>query len=108
VTPASFEQPPKRPTHGKVPRPAQRRPWAFTLLALPIAAVVVPVVYNRIQPSIGGVPFFVWYQFAAVVFGGLVTGVVYLLRGTEGKLARRTSTTQAQAMGDGRGADPSD
>jgi hypothetical protein len=54
------------------------------------------------------VPFFVWYQFAAVVFGGLVTGVVYLLRGTEGKLARRTSTTQAQAMGDGRGADPSD
>jgi hypothetical protein len=54
------------------------------------------------------VPFFVWYQFAAVLFGGVVAGVVYVLRGTEGKLARRASTTHAQAMGDARGADPFD
>ena len=50
------------------------------LLALPVAAVVVPPLYARDAPRLAGIPFFVWYQLAAVVFGGLVTGVVYLLR----------------------------
>jgi archaellum biogenesis protein FlaJ (TadC family) len=108
VIPGSSEQPTTQSSNGKVLRLTQRRRWAFVLFVLPIAAVVVPVVYNRIRPSIGGVPFFVWYQFAAVVFGGLVTGVVYVLRGTERKLARRARATQVQAMGDGRGAEPFD
>jgi len=50
------------------------------LLLLPVAAVVYPPLYNRRHPSLAGMPFFVWYQLAAVVFGGVVTGVVYLLR----------------------------
>ena len=49
-------------------------------MALPVAAVVYPPMYDRQHPSLGGVPFFVWYQLAAVVLGGVVTGVVYLLR----------------------------
>jgi hypothetical protein len=52
-------------------------------LLLPVAAVVYPPLYDRDHPAIAGVPFFVWYQLAAVVFGGVVTGVVYLLRGAE-------------------------
>ena len=59
------------------------RRWPFLLLLLPLAAVVYPPLYNRVHPALGGVPFFVWYQIAAVVFGGAVTGVVYLLRGGE-------------------------
>jgi hypothetical protein len=47
-----------------------------------LAAVIVPALYSRIAPRLGGVPFFVWYQFAAVVFGGVITGIVYVLRGT--------------------------
>lgn len=82
----------------KVLRPTRRQRWAFTLFALPIAAVVAPVVYSRIHPSIAGVPFFVWYQFAAVVFGGLVTAIVYVLRGTESKLTRQKSTQPLQVM----------
>lgn len=67
-------------------RSAQRRPWALILFVLPVAAVVAPALYSRIDPRLGGVPFLVWYQFAAVVFGSVVTGAVYVLRGTEKKL----------------------
>ena len=61
-----------------------RRPWALWLLLLPLAIVIYPPLYSHRPPCVAGVPFFVWYQIAAVVaFGGVVTGVVYLLRGTE-------------------------
>jgi len=63
-------------------RPQGRR-WAFLLLLLPVASIIYPPLYDHRHPTLVGVPFFVWYQFAAVIFGGLVTGVVYLLRGTE-------------------------
>jgi Protein of unknown function (DUF3311) len=60
------------------------RPWALLLLLLPIAAIIYPPFYSHVKPTIAGVPFFVWYQLVAVAFGGIVTGVVYLLRGSEG------------------------
>jgi Protein of unknown function (DUF3311) len=63
-------------------RPEGRR-WALLLLLLPIASIVWPPLYDHRRPTLIGIPFFVWYQFAAVLFGGVVTGVVYLLRGTE-------------------------
>ena len=66
-----------------VERVGRRRRWAFLLLLLPVAAVVYPPLYDRDHPAIAGVPFFVWYQLVAVVFGGVVTGIVYLLRGGE-------------------------
>ncbi len=43
----------------------------------------MPPLYARDSPRLAGIPFFVWYQLAAVVFGGLVTGLVYLLRERE-------------------------
>jgi hypothetical protein len=67
--------------------PTQRRRWALLLFLLPLAAVFYPPLYDRRTPAIGGVPFFVWYQLVAVVLGGLVTGLVYVLRGTEKSLA---------------------
>lgn len=63
--------------------PRQHRRWALWLLLVPAASVVYPPLYSHRQPLLGGVPFFVWYQIAAVVLGGVVTGIVYLLRGTE-------------------------
>jgi hypothetical protein len=72
---------------GAEERPQGRR-WALLLLLLPIAAIIYPPLYDHRRPTLAGVPFFVWYQFAAVVFGGLITGVVYLLRGTERSVSR--------------------
>ncbi len=75
-------------TSGETRGSRQRRRWSFILFLLPIAAVIAPAFYSRISPRLGGVPFFVWYQFAAVVFGAVVTGIVYVLRGTERKLTQ--------------------
>jgi uncharacterized protein DUF3311 len=67
--------------------PRRRRPWAVWLLVVPVLAVLVPPLYARDHPNVAGIPFFVWYQIVAVVFGGGVTGLVYVLRGTEGSFA---------------------
>lgn len=64
----------------------QRRPWSLWLLLVPMLAIAYPPLYSRRDPAIAGIPFFVWYLVLAVVFGGAVTAVVYLLRGTEGSL----------------------
>jgi hypothetical protein len=66
----------------------QHRHWAFVLFLLPVAAVVFPAAYNHIHPELAGIPFFVWYQFTAVVFGAAVTGLVYVLRGTQRHVTR--------------------
>jgi len=63
--------------------PPQRRRWALWLLLVPVATVIVPPLYSHDHPSLAGVPFFVWYQILAVIAGGAVTGIAYLLRGTE-------------------------
>jgi hypothetical protein len=65
---------------GEVQR---KRPWATWLLLIPLATVLYPPLYNHRDPIVAGLPFFVWYQLVAVAFGGVVTGIVYLLRGTE-------------------------
>lgn len=65
----------------------QRRPRSLWLLLVPMLAIAYPPLYSRTDPEIGGVPFFVWYLILAVVFGGVVTGAVYVLRGTEASVA---------------------
>jgi hypothetical protein len=66
---------------GAVPPPGRR--WVVWLLLVPLAIVIYPPAYSHRHPAIAGVPFFVWYQILAVVAGAAVTGLVYLLLGTE-------------------------
>jgi len=40
----------------------------------------VPI-YDSLRPELWGIPFFVWYQFAWVIGGALITYVVYRVRG---------------------------
>jgi hypothetical protein len=54
-------------------------PWARLLLILPFIAMLWVPSYNAIEPSIGGVPFFYWYQLAWVVISAAIIGVVYVL-----------------------------
>ncbi|MBV9330301.1 MAG: DUF3311 domain-containing protein [Alphaproteobacteria bacterium] len=48
------------------------------LLAVPYLAVLWPPLYNHVEPSIAGVPFFYWYQMGCVALGALVLLPVYL------------------------------
>jgi hypothetical protein len=60
------------------PRP---RRWVLLLLIAPLLLALWPPLFNRHHPTLIGMPFFVWYQLAAVAFGGVVTWIVYRLSG---------------------------
>jgi hypothetical protein len=54
-----------------------RRSRSLYLLALPYLGLLFPVVYARSTPTLFGIPFFYWYQFAWVVLASIIMGFVY-------------------------------
>jgi hypothetical protein len=52
-------------------------PW-FLLLAVPFVGTLWVPSYDRLEPRLGGIPFFYWYQFAWIFAGAILTFVVYL------------------------------
>lgn len=49
----------------------------YWLLLLPLVAVTIPSIYNSIEPTLGGFPFFYWYQIAWVfITAGLTWFIV--------------------------------
>lgn len=56
---------------------ASSRTW-YVLLALPFLGLLFPGLYARAEPSLGGLPFFYWYQFAWLIFSSLCTALVYV------------------------------
>jgi Protein of unknown function (DUF3311) len=76
--------------------------WPRALLALPfIAALWVPS-YNRIDPALGGIPFFYWYQLAWILIGAAIVLIVY---GIETKITRVTGTAEPPLDADGTPGD---
>ena len=47
------------------------------LLLIPLVLTLFPPVYNRIDPTLADIPFFYWYQLAAILVSVVVTLVVY-------------------------------
>ena len=47
------------------------------LLLLPLVITLFPPVYNKIDPTLGDIPFFYWYQLAAIVVSVVITLLVY-------------------------------
>ncbi|MEU4560461.1 DUF3311 domain-containing protein [Actinoplanes sp. NPDC023936] len=61
-----------------MPTPASRsRHWQW-LLILPATAPLITPLANRIEPTLLGVPFFFWYQFACAGLAIVVITAVYL------------------------------
>ena len=58
-------------------RRSDRSRWNW-LLVVPLLTVLYPPIYNRTTPELAGIPFFYWYQLAAVVVGVACTYVVYV------------------------------
>lgn len=59
--------------------PHDRKPtqWWFILLLAPFIGVLWVPFFNRVDPQIGGIPFFFWYQFLWVLISAFVTALVY-------------------------------
>ncbi len=68
---------PAQPPQEVPPRPRREWPW-YVLLAAPFVGTLWPGFYNSTEPSLGGVPFFYWYQFSWIAIGAALTAIVYL------------------------------
>jgi hypothetical protein len=68
-----------RMTSMNAPPPRGRRARAgwYGLLALPFVGLLAPV-YLTATPSLGGFPFFYWYQFAWLIATAILTWIVYV------------------------------
>jgi len=47
-------------------------------VSVPVAAVLWPPFYNRVEPVWLGLPFFYWYQLLWVILSALITAVIYI------------------------------
>jgi Protein of unknown function (DUF3311) len=54
-----------------------RRAHWYWLLLLPYVGMLWVPFYNRIEPRIGSIPFFYWYQFAGIGVSAALTAFVY-------------------------------
>ncbi len=52
-------------------------PAWYLLLVPPFIGLLVPGLYAHAEPSLGGMPFFYWYQFAWLLVSSALTAVVY-------------------------------
>ncbi len=59
---------------------ADRRGWLWLLL-VPFVALLWPAFYSSVQPTLGGIPFFFWYQFLWIIIAAILTAVVYAMVG---------------------------
>jgi hypothetical protein len=53
--------------------------WWYLLFLIQFIAVLWPPFYNRLEPTLAGIPFFYWYQFAWVIIGAVLTAIVYFV-----------------------------
>jgi len=64
---------------GKHMKRSLARYWPRFLLVIPFLLVACVPFYNRIEPTLADIPFFYWYQLAAILLGATVAITVYLL-----------------------------
>ena len=58
------------------PSRLKRIVW-YVILFLPFFAAICVPLYNRIEPSFYGIPFFYWFQVVLIVVAALVTAAAY-------------------------------
>ena len=51
-------------------------PW-YLLFIIEFVMVLWPPFFNKLEPTLWGMPFFYWYQLACVIVGAVITAIVY-------------------------------
>jgi hypothetical protein len=59
-----------------MPPPRPRYAW-YWLLVIPYFAVMAIPTFNRLEPTLFGIPFFYWYQLLWVVLSSMLIALVY-------------------------------
>ncbi|HEU0102557.1 MAG TPA: DUF3311 domain-containing protein [Mycobacteriales bacterium] len=71
------QEPGTGPVHRGDPTHRDDRSAWHWLLLVPLVVVLIPQLYNKLQPTLFGIPFFYWYQLAVIAVGVGCTLVVY-------------------------------
>jgi hypothetical protein len=50
----------------------------YALLVVPLVGVLIPSVYNDLDPELAGIPFFYWYQTLWIPLSVAITTLVYV------------------------------
>ena len=61
---------------AKKPSRTKRLVW-YVLLFIPFFVAIWVPLYNRVEPSLYGIPFFYWFQFVWIVVAALVTAAAH-------------------------------
>ena len=61
-------------------RPRKGAGWLLFTFLIPFVALLWPPFYNLTQPELIGIPFFYWFQLAAILVTALITLIAYLGR----------------------------
>jgi len=60
------------------PKPGRlKRAIWYVILFVPFFVAIWVPLYNRIEPSFYGIPFFYWFQFVLIVVAAAVTAAAY-------------------------------
>jgi hypothetical protein len=51
--------------------------WVYLLFVIQFAVALWPPLYNRVEPSLYGMPFFYWFQLGWVIVSAVFTAIVY-------------------------------
>jgi uncharacterized protein DUF3311 len=72
------DRPPSRSTTDATARAARsdRSPWNWLLL-VPLLITLYPPLYNHEKPKLFDIPFFYWFQLAAIVVSVAMTLLVF-------------------------------
>lgn len=54
-----------------------RASWWYLLFVAQFLVVLWPPLYNKIEPTFAGLPFFYWFQLLWVIVSAVSTAVVY-------------------------------
>lgn len=65
-------------THDRPKRERWRR-WQRLLFIVPFFAMLWVPSYNRLEPELGGIPFFYWYQLLWILLGAAIVAIVYAI-----------------------------
>jgi hypothetical protein len=61
----------------------------YLLLIVPFVGTLWVPFYDAVEPRLGGVPYFYWYQFLWIGIGALITAIVYFATREREPLDRR-------------------
>ena len=62
-------------------RPTGRRRggWSLWLLLILVPLTMWVPLYNRVEPTLAGFPFFYWFQLLTIVIGAALTALAYFM-----------------------------